>query len=62
MQADVELLQELAQLLTFWGIPESAERFSETFGVSGMNLQFVASGLLFVTALRTKLNDMTEVC
>ena len=62
MQAELELLQDLAETLTCWGIPESADRLPEAFGESGTNLQFIASGLLFVTAMRKKLIKMSEVC
>ena len=62
MQADLELLQSLSTQLTLCGIPRGVAHFPDKLGLSAMKLQFVASGLLFLTALRKKTNMMSQVC
>ena len=62
MQADLELLQSLSTQLAVCGLPKVAAQFPDKLGLSAMNLQFVASGLLFLTALRKKTNMMSQVC
>ena len=51
----------LAHHLISQVIPEVASFLDKSMGVPGANLQFIACGLLFIAAVRNKLNQMSQV-